>query len=107
MHARLASLLPIDEFRVCVHDDRDGCLCRKPQAGLLEDAAREARLSLRDSFMVGDRWRDIEAGRRAGCATVFIDWDYDEPRPEQPDVIVGSLSGAVDWILSRAGSHRP
>lgn len=53
--------------------------------------------------MVGDRWRDVEAGRRAGCATVFLDHGYAERKPEQPDVVVASLAEAADWILSRDG----
>ena len=105
MHARLAAMLPIDEFRVCDHDDRNDCACRKPKAGLLEAAAREAGLCLPASFMVGDRWRDVEAGRRAGCTTIFIDWGYDERRPEHPDITVRSLPEAVDWILSRSLSE--
>jgi D-glycero-D-manno-heptose 1,7-bisphosphate phosphatase len=103
MHASLAAALPLDEFRVCDHDDRDGCDCRKPMPGLLEAAARDAGLSLSASFMVGDRWRDVEAGRRAGCTTIFIDRDYAERRPERPDVTVASLPDAADWILSRSG----
>ena len=103
MHARLSSLLPLDDIRVCAHDDADRCRCRKPAPGLLEDAAREAGLSLPDSFMVGDRWRDVEAGRRAGCTTVFVDWGYDERRPEQPDAVVESLPQAAEWILARTG----
>lgn len=101
MHARLSRELPIDEIRVCPHDDGDGCGCRKPRAGMLTDAAAAAALSLRESVMVGDRWRDIEAGRHAGCATVFIDHRYDERRPEQPDAVVHSMGEAADWILSR------
>jgi D-glycero-D-manno-heptose 1,7-bisphosphate phosphatase len=106
MHARLASLLPLDDIRVCPHDDDDRCECRKPLPGLLEAAAREHGLSLGDSFMVGDRWRDIEAGSRAGCTTVFIDWGYDEPRPEHPDAVVRSLPEAADWILARVAEAR-
>lgn len=102
MHASLAAALPLDEFRVCDHDDRDDCACRKPKPGLLEEAAREAGLSLSGSFMVGDRWRDVEAGRRAGCTTIFIDRQFTEPRPERPDVTVASLPEAADWILSQS-----
>jgi D-glycero-D-manno-heptose 1,7-bisphosphate phosphatase len=104
MHERLRAELPIDEFRVCDHDDADRCACRKPNPGMLEAAARDAGLSLPESFMVGDRWRDIEAGRRAGCAVIFIDRGYHERRPDDPDAIVGSLPEAVDWILNRPRS---
>jgi D-glycero-D-manno-heptose 1,7-bisphosphate phosphatase len=100
IHARLASLLPIDEFRVCDHDDDDLCACRKPKSGLLEEAARAAGIDLPASFMVGDRWRDVEAGRAAGCRTIFIDYHYAERRPDAPDVTVQSLAEAVDWILN-------
>src|SRR5439155_25479047 len=62
MHAHLRSDLPIDEFRVCAHDDSDNCNCRKPKSGLLEAAAADAGLHLPSSFMIGDRWVDIEAG---------------------------------------------
>ena len=105
MHARLASTLPIDQFRVCDHDDGDGCACRKPKAGLLEAAAVDLDLSLSASFMVGDRWRDVEAGRLAGCATIFIDHGYDERRPERVDATVGSLEDAADWILAHSRSE--
>jgi len=100
IHAQLASQLPIDEFRVCDHDDGDQCACRKPKPGLLEDAARESGVSLAASFMIGDRWRDVEAGHRAGCRTVFIDQGYEERKPANPDLTVRSLPEAIDWILS-------
>ena len=94
---RLASLLPLDEVRVCCHDDADGCDCRKPKPGLL---TRPPLYDLSRSVMVGDRWRDIEAGQRAGCrAAILIDYAYDEGHPTDPDVRLRSLSEAADWIL--------
>jgi D-glycero-D-manno-heptose 1,7-bisphosphate phosphatase len=99
MHAKLATALPIDDFRVCAHDDPDGCDCRKPKPGLLRQAAEAAGIDLRASFIVGDRWRDIEAGRAVGCRTIFIDYDYAESRPGAPDLTVRSLAEAADWIL--------
>ena len=99
IHAYMAATLPLDEIRVCFHEDKDGVACRKPKAGMLLDAARDARISLTRSFMVGDRWRDIDAGRIAGCRTIFIDYGYDERRPHQPDATVASLAEAADWIL--------
>jgi len=68
---------------------------------MLLEAAREIELDLKESFMVGDRASDIEAGAAAGCRTVFIDLGYTaESPPERPDKIVGSLCEAADWILS-------
>ena len=106
MNQRLAELLPIDEVRVCPHDDRDGCDCRKPAPGLLRAAAHELDIDLRRSVMVGDRWRDVESGHRAGCWTVFVDHGYSERRPERPDLVVSSLGEAVPWILATASKER-
>jgi transaldolase len=99
--ALLAQGLPIDSFQTCYHDDADACNCRKPAPGLLLEAAQAHDLDLAASFIVGDRWRDIEAGRRAGCTTIFIDYLYAEPERSRPDVRVTSLAEATEWILSR------
>jgi D-glycero-D-manno-heptose 1,7-bisphosphate phosphatase len=90
--------LPLDEVVVCPHDDADGCACRKPKPGMLVDAAQRRGIDLNASFMVGDRWRDVEAGVRAGCTTVFLDRGYHE-RSVQPDVSVSDLGEAAVWIL--------
>jgi len=107
LHRALQSQLPLDEFRVCGHDDADRCTCRKPAPGMLLAAAREHNLDLAACFMIGDRWRDIEAGRRAGCLTVFIDYGYIEPLYSQPDVRVTCLAEAADWILTHIGEEMP
>jgi D-glycero-D-manno-heptose 1,7-bisphosphate phosphatase len=99
----LGEKLPLDDIVVCPHDDVDGCECRKPKPGMLVDAARRHGLKLRASYMVGDRWRDIEAGRRAGCRTIFVDRGYSERVPEQPDAVVGDLGEGAAWILDRVG----
>jgi transaldolase len=104
IHAELlARGLPLDDFRVCYHDDDDDCACRKPKPGLLLAAAQEEGLDLTSSFLVGDRWRDIEAGKRAGCTTLFIDYRYVELERSQPDVRVRSLAEAANWILGCTG----
>ncbi len=95
----LRSRIPLDDVRVCYHDDPDGCDCRKPKPGLLLAAARDLTIDLRRSFVIGDRWRDIEAGRRAGCKTILIDHRYAEPRPSGMDYATHSLPSAVEWIL--------
>src|SRR5262245_53494191 len=104
LHRFLGAQLPIDEFRVCVHDDGDSCACRKPKPGLLLAAPH---YDIGRSVMVGDRWRDVEAGRAAGCrATILIDYGYDEAIPNEPTVRVASLLKASQWILDQAGFSR-
>ncbi|HBK42833.1 MULTISPECIES: HAD family hydrolase [unclassified Polynucleobacter] len=94
----LLSQLPLDDIKTCYHDHADGCRCRKPLPGALIDAAREYQINLSKSFMVGDRWRDIEAGQFAGCKTFFINYRYAEKQPESPDFIVSSLLEAQQII---------
>jgi transaldolase len=101
IHEALRAALPIDEFRVCYHDDVDGCGCRKPAPGMLLEAAAASDLSLQESFLVGDRWSDIDAGRRAGCRTVLVGDGYNERAAIVPHARAVSLTEAVDWILTR------
>jgi D-glycero-D-manno-heptose 1,7-bisphosphate phosphatase len=101
VHARLRLQLPLDDIRVCYHDDSDRCGCRKPKPGLLVDAAHDFDIALKASYMVGDRWRDIEAGRRAGCRSVLIDNGYEEGYEIRPDARFESLTEAADWILEQ------
>jgi D-glycero-D-manno-heptose 1,7-bisphosphate phosphatase len=102
INARLQSLLPLDAVRTCVHDDADRCDCRKPAPGLITAAARELQLECSTSYMVGDSWRDIEAGRRAGCRTIFVDQGYAET-PACCDFRVRSLAEAA-YIILRGGA---
>jgi len=100
LHSAIGAVLPVDAFFVCWHDDKDACECRKPKPGLLLEAANKYAIDLRRSFLIGDRWRDIDAGYAAGCRTVQIDWGYNENSPQFPaDYRAASLTEAVDWIL--------
>jgi D-glycero-D-manno-heptose 1,7-bisphosphate phosphatase len=92
----------IDDVRVCYHDDNDGCNCRKPSPGMLIEAARELDIDLGASFLVGDRWRDIEAARRAGCRPIFVDHAYAESGNIEAEARVDSLISASLWIQSHA-----
>jgi D-glycero-D-manno-heptose 1,7-bisphosphate phosphatase len=106
MNSTLAARLPIDGFYVCPHDDADGCDCRKPKPGLILRAASEHAISLEESFMIGDRWRDIEAGQRAGCRTVWLNYGYAERGPsDAPDATLNSLAEAAAWILQQRGNR--
>jgi D-glycero-D-manno-heptose 1,7-bisphosphate phosphatase len=107
MHDHLRRRLPIDDVKVCYHVDADGCACRKPRPGMLLQAAREWGVSLRRSYMVGDRWRDVEAGRAAGCTTVFLQCHYDEKQPDHPDLCAASLWEASTLILAAEAARPP
>lgn len=101
MHAKLRALVPeIDRIEVC-YDREDGARRRKPEPGMLLDAAAALDLDLGRSWMVGDRWRDVDCGRRAGVRAVFIDFGYAEELKAQPEFKVRSFAEAVEVILSR------
>ena len=101
IHLHLQSRLPLDGIFACYHDDVDRCECRKPLPGLVTLAAAQYGIDLGRSFLAGDRWRDIDAGARAGCRTIWIDRGYAERGPDSaPDARVSSLPEAVEWILN-------
>ena len=97
MHERLREWLPLDDIRMCLHDDADGYACRKPAPGLLLSAARDWQIDLGRSFMIGDREKDLIAGRRAGCRVILVGA---QTVPSLPDFSAPDLSIAVDWIQS-------
>jgi D-glycero-D-manno-heptose 1,7-bisphosphate phosphatase len=101
MHAKLKTLLPeIDRIEVCYDPGRgETSRRRKPEPGMLLDAAAGLGLDLARSWMVGDRWRDVDCGRRAGVRTVFIDFAYAENLADPPDFIVTSFAEAAEVIL--------
>ncbi len=104
MHAKLRAWVPqIAQIEVCYAAglDQSGApdRRRKPEPGMLLDAALLLDLDLGRSWMVGDRWRDIDCGQRAGCRTVFIDFGYAEELRATPDFIVRSFREAAEVIL--------
>ncbi len=105
IHQRLRRDLPIDDFLSCLHDDGDRCACRKPLPGLILEGAVRHGADPRRSFLIGDRWRDIAAGKAAGCRTIWIDRGYREKQPEEYDARVQSLSEAVEWILDHVDKY--
>lgn len=101
MHDILRAALPLAAIEMCPHAQGAGCDCRKPKPGMLLRAAARLDIDLSESWMVGDRAGDVEAGRAAGCRTVFIDRGADKPGDSAPDVIVASLSQAAAHILEQ------
>jgi D-glycero-D-manno-heptose 1,7-bisphosphate phosphatase len=102
LHERLREALPLNDVLVCPHDDDDDCACRKPRPGMLLEAASRWDVDLNGSFMVGDRWRDVGAGRAAGCRVAFVDRGYAETPDIDADVVVADLAQAAAWILECA-----
>jgi D-glycero-D-manno-heptose 1,7-bisphosphate phosphatase len=100
INAWVAETLGLDEVRVCWHDDADACACRKPSPGLLEQAAAAADVELSDCYMVGDRWRDVEAGNRAGCTTILVGDGHGERFSSAPAHRAASLLEIARWIAS-------
>ena len=100
MHGRIKDTFQIDDIKVCYHRDEDACSCRKPKPGMILEAEKDWTLDLSCSFLVGDRWRDIGAGRAAGCRTILIDGGYNEQKAKDPDAVVGSLLEASTLILT-------
>ena len=102
----------VDAFYYCPHHPeavieqfRQTCECRKPKPGMLTRAAADLDLALDRSFVVGDRWHDLEAGQTVGARTVLVRTGYGKteeavPRPQlQPSAIVDNVMAAVSWIL--------
>jgi len=102
MHAQILRELPIDRIEVCYDAGDAPSEFRKPAPGMLLSAARELGIDLTRSFMVGDRWRDIDCGHAAGCTTVFIDYGYRETLRQPPDHRVKTLPEAANVILAAA-----
>ncbi len=108
MHAVMCKALPIDSVEVAFDSGYTPSDCRKPAPGMLLRAAQELGISLPDSYMVGDRWRDVDCGHAAGCCTLFIDNGYAEDLRQKPDYWARNLLEAARIIVeiekSRTGT---
>ena len=107
MHAKLLRLVPsITHIEVCYAPggETPPSPNRKPAPGMVLNAARELGLDLSRSWMIGDRWRDIDCGQNAGLRTIFIDWGYDEKLRAQPSFVTKTFAGAAGIILAEVNS---
>jgi D-glycero-D-manno-heptose 1,7-bisphosphate phosphatase len=104
IHAEMCRQLPLDRVEVCYHPGKglSDCNCRKPKPGMLLRAAHELHIDLAQSWMVGDRWRDVDCGHAAGCRVIFIDRGYAEELKQQPDFRAKNLLEAAEIILAGA-----
>ncbi|HEY9723009.1 MAG TPA: HAD family hydrolase [Oscillatoriaceae cyanobacterium] len=126
LNARLMSLLAaegahLDDVFYCPHHPEgvveaftQDCRCRKPETGMLEDAAAKHGLDLSACYMIGDKSTDVEVGQRAGCRTVLLRSGFGEQVlagtyqwPVEPDHIALTVVEAIDWVLTDLESRRP
>ena len=87
----VAESCSLTDVAMCVHDNEDSCECRKPKPGMLIELAQQHSLNLKESIMVGERWRDVDAGAAAGCRTIFIDYGYGESLRAEPTYRADSM----------------
>ncbi len=86
----LKKKLPIKKIYTCYCDNKN-CKFRKPNIGMLKDASKKYNIELKDSFVIGDRWKDINTGKNAGCKTIFLDKNYNEKLRSKPDYLIQNL----------------
>lgn len=98
-HAHICAQLPVARVYACFHDNSDACECRKPKPGLLLQGSREHAVDMTQSFMVGDRAGDIEAGRAAGCRTVYVRHPHDHAPDPAADFNITRLAELTNIIL--------
>lgn len=111
MHEKLRMAVPaLDAIEVCYHAGRrhgEPCDCRKPKPGMIVRAAASHGIDLPGSFLIGDRWRDVDCAKAAGCRAIFIDHGYNEPLREKPEFTVTTFGEAVALVLQNRLSPCP
>ena len=99
VNSKVAKKYLLDDVFVCYHDDIDNCLCRKPKDGLIITAKEKYDLNLEKSFVIGDRWRDIDAAENSKCKSILIDHKYKEKKPKGYQFKSKSINEAIRFIL--------
>jgi D-glycero-D-manno-heptose 1,7-bisphosphate phosphatase len=106
MHAKMQLALPsLDRIEICYHAGEcygQPCDCRKPRPGMIRRAVADLKIDLDASYVIGDRWRDIDCARAAGCRAIFIERGYQETLREAPDFTVANFRDAVNVLLRDA-----
>ena len=106
MHSLLRRKTSVTDIFVCPHTKNENCSCRKPNPGMLIEAAKKYNIGLKESFLIGDRASDIEAGLKAGCRTIFLDRKYKEPKPVNQEKTFFSINSATAYIINHGQSAR-
>jgi D-glycero-D-manno-heptose 1,7-bisphosphate phosphatase len=108
MNLKMQSALPIlDRIEICYHGGEaygEPCDCRKPRPGMILRAAAELNIDVKKSYVIGDRWRDVDCARATGCRAIFIQRGYKETLREAPDFTVANFNEAVTAVLRHSDS---
>jgi D-glycero-D-manno-heptose 1,7-bisphosphate phosphatase len=105
INERVREALAVDAVLTCFHDNADGCACRKPKPGLLEQAMHQWHIAPERSYLVGDRWSDVAAGQAAGVRSILIERSYSRPEKCRADWVAPDLPGAAELILTTGKEH--
>lgn len=103
MHTLLRAHVPLDDLLVCPHDADDGCSCRKPQPGLLMEAAFKHHIDLERSFVISDKWQDAKAARAVGCTSMLLQSPW--IGSGHHDFVLSSLPAIAGKILQLQARH--
>lgn len=98
MNRIIMSKFPIKEIKVCPHIDSDNCNCRKPKPGMILELSRKWKIDTEQSFLIGDNWRDMKVGKRAGCKTILLDRFYNQKI--KADYKIDNLEESINIIRS-------
>jgi D-glycero-D-manno-heptose 1,7-bisphosphate phosphatase len=102
MHRQMRAAIPVHDVFFCPHARNDGCRCYKPKTGMIEDAVAKWDVDLRRSYVIGDRWRDIGAGKAVGCYSILLARSYSAC--DYADIDAQTLTEAVDTVLQHAAA---
>ena len=96
----------ITSVSYCTHKPDEGCNCRKPNTGMIEESTKGLDIVFKDTYFIGDSWRDIGAGKKAGCKTILLltgkeDLDSLKARDIKPDLVKKDLKEAVECLLKK------
>ena len=105
MHNFIIKELLADEIKFCPHDDSDNCSCRKPKPGLILQVAQKWGIDLEQSYVIGDSWKDIGAGKSAGCKTFLLNREYNKDTNCNHDFAVNNIEEAVEIIKKLNNSN--
>ena len=101
INREISTILGIKNIYTCIHDDADNCSCRKPLPGMLLSAANDLNIELSESIVIGDSWRDVEAGQAVDCRCFLIENPQNIRLPNHPFEMIKSLGDVLSRLETK------